>query len=142
MNKPLEHQPTLGSFLGNFTSELAEKDYIIEFSSSGAKSYGYLTKDKKSVCTVKGITFNFLASNILNYDSLTSMVCENQSLVIEIPQYKFLGQKYEWTKTTRVIMKKFRFTYTKRILCDDFTTLPFGYIKPSSFLLPPLPIVV
>ena len=36
-----QFQPVLGSYLGDFTSELKDEEYIEEFVSGGPKNYGY-----------------------------------------------------------------------------------------------------
>lgn len=123
-----EYEPKLGIYLGDFTNEIDPADgYIIEFTSSGAKSYGYVLSSGRSECTVKGITFNYLTTEILNFDQLSTIVRTDQELVVAVPQYKFMREKYKWTVSTGSLMKKFRFTYDKRIINDDLTTLPFGF---------------
>ena len=64
---------------------------------------------------------------IINFHSLNKMVCEDQTVVIEVPQLKFCLKKNEWVINTDVINKKFRFTYDKRVIKHDFSTLPYGY---------------
>ena len=77
--------------------------------------------------TVKGLHFNYQASKVINFHSLKKMVCEDQSVVIEVPQLKFCLHKNEWVVNTDVINKQFRFTYDKRVIKNDFSTLPYGY---------------
>ena len=46
--------PVLGDYLGEFTSELDDDDYIEEFVSGGPKNYGYTTKKGHVECKVRG----------------------------------------------------------------------------------------
>jgi hypothetical protein len=115
--------------LGDFTNEIDPKDgnYIKEFSSTGAKSYGYVLDTGKATCTVKGVTFNYQACEKLNYQSLKHIVCRNQNEKIVVPQYKFFRKKHHWTVSTGVQNKVFRFTFDKRILLPNYSTIPYGY---------------
>jgi len=45
--EPGQPSPLLGDYLGEFTSELEDDDYIEEFVSGGPKNYGYKTKKGK-----------------------------------------------------------------------------------------------
>ena len=51
-------KPLLGDYLGEFTSELEDDDYIEEFVSGGPKNYGYKTKKGKVECKVRGFRLN------------------------------------------------------------------------------------
>jgi hypothetical protein len=64
-----------GDKLGDLTDEIidyGEGAYICEFASGGPKNYAYklrLTNDSfKTVCKVRGITLNYNASQIVNFD--------------------------------------------------------------------------
>lgn len=57
----------LGNYLGDMTNELDDGDYIVEFVSGGAKNYGYLTRNGKVVCKVRGFPLNVRGSAQLNY---------------------------------------------------------------------------
>jgi hypothetical protein len=115
--------------LGDFTNEIDPKDgnYIAEFTSTGAKSYGYVLDSGKAKVTVKGIVFNYQACEKLNYAALENIVCADQNAQIVVPQYKFLRKKHEWTVRTAEQNKIFKFTFDKRILLDNFESLPYGY---------------
>jgi DNA polymerase elongation subunit (family B) len=45
-----DYVPELGDYLGEFTNEIDDDDYIVEFVSAGPKNYSYLTKNGKSDC--------------------------------------------------------------------------------------------
>ena len=44
-------------FLGDMTDEL-DDDIVTEFVSAGAKNYGYMTREGKVTCNVRGFTLN------------------------------------------------------------------------------------
>ena len=67
-NDPDQPQPVLGDYLGEFTNELDDDDYIVEFVSAGPKNYGYKTKKGKVECKVRGFRLNSEGKTQLNYD--------------------------------------------------------------------------
>ena len=58
LEEPGQPSPVLGNYLGDFTSELADDDFIVEFVSGGPKNYGYKTKKGKIECKVRGFRLN------------------------------------------------------------------------------------
>ena len=48
LEEPGQPKPLLRDYLGEFTSELEDDDYIEEFVSGGPKNYGYKTKKVKA----------------------------------------------------------------------------------------------
>ena len=46
-----------GDFPGDMTDEL-DDDIVTEFVSAGAKNYGYMTREGKVICNVRGFTLN------------------------------------------------------------------------------------
>lgn len=120
-----------GPHLGDLTDELESGDWIIEFVSSGPKSYAYRTNNGKVCCKIKGITLNHINSLKLNFESLKRLICDGRSeeLITESLQFKI--QKNHQIFTDDVNNKKvFRFTGNKRkiINSDDpnkIDTAPF-----------------
>lgn len=70
IHRPGLPDPPLGDYLGDFKDELSSDDYIVEFASRGPKNYGYVTKDGKKECKVRGISLNSEGSRQLNYNIL------------------------------------------------------------------------
>ena len=68
--------PTLGEYLGDFTSELDPDDYITEFVSAGPKNYGYQTKLGHVECKVRGFRLNSEGKSQLNYNIMRLNVLE------------------------------------------------------------------
>ncbi|KAJ8943121.1 hypothetical protein NQ318_017317 [Aromia moschata] len=77
----------MGEFLGEITDELESYgpgSYITEFVSGGPKKYAYRvfsTRDKEErvVCKVKGISLNYAASQLVNFEIIKSMILEPMS---------------------------------------------------------------
>lgn len=65
-----------GNYLGEFTSELENDDYITEFASAGPTNYGYRTRNGKVECKVGGFRLNARGQEQLNFDILKNNVLE------------------------------------------------------------------
>ncbi len=105
-----EYIPPTGLFIGDLTNEITTKDepeaYITKFASCGSKNYSYEvyypnSGIRKYFCKVKGLSLNFITSNIVNFDSMKILIkdaielqnknserTENQSepKVLSVPQ--------------------------------------------------------
>ncbi len=93
ISKENHYEPELSDYLGKFTNEIKDDNYIEEFVSAGPKNYGYKLNNGQTSCKIKGFSVNFIASESLNFQS----------------------------------MKQYRQVYDKRILFENFETLPFGF---------------
>ena len=70
--------------LGYMTSELKANEYISEYVSGGPKNYAYkqcnsVTGEAKTDCKVRGITFNYKASQLVNFDIIKDLVLNERS---------------------------------------------------------------
>ncbi|KAJ8935224.1 hypothetical protein NQ318_011334 [Aromia moschata] len=92
----------MGEFLGEITDELESYgpgSYITEFVSGGPKKYAYRvfsTRDKEErvVCKVKGISLNYAASQLVNFEIIKSMILEPMSAgPVSITSRKILRTK-------------------------------------------------
>jgi hypothetical protein len=63
-----------GDKLGDMTNELQPGEYIEEFVSGGPKFYAYRLVSGKTVCKVRGITLNYSAYNLVNFDIIKNMI--------------------------------------------------------------------
>lgn len=97
--------------------------------SGGPKNYAYLTKSGKTCCKIRGFTLNYMNSKKLNFKSMESLVRNmdlERKITIENP-CKITRD----VKRRKVINKEetkiYKMVYEKRIMQDDFTTLPYGY---------------
>ncbi|KAG8176825.1 hypothetical protein JTE90_003453 [Oedothorax gibbosus] len=112
-----KNDPPLGNYLGDFTDE------------GGPKNYGYITNKGKTVCKNRGFKLNYRNSLIFNFDMMKRLVREfdqdttmdlvNPSKICRDPKRRIVYNREE--------VKKYRIVYTKRIIQDDYSTIPFGY---------------
>ena len=154
VSRPGDTDPKTGSFLGELTNELKKPDdSITEFVSGGPKNYAYKTFLGEQVCKVKGFSFNYVNSQIINFSTMLQLVsrphecskddCISDSsrkvkigkrkrktekkIVVTNPT-KITRQKFERKIYNRVEQKEYRIVYDKRVLHkDSFDTLPYGY---------------
>jgi hypothetical protein len=67
-----------GDKLGDMTSELRLSESISEFVSGGPKNYAYKIvtegKGEKTVCKFRGITLNYNASKLVNFERIRDMI--------------------------------------------------------------------
>jgi len=67
-----------GDKFGDMTSELLPSEFISEFGSGGPKNYAYRVMTdgtgEKTVCKVRGITLNYNASKLVNFERIKDMI--------------------------------------------------------------------
>ncbi|KAL1280074.1 hypothetical protein QQF64_014674 [Cirrhinus molitorella] len=131
-SKDGEYEPPLGPYLGELTDEIGDGDHIIEFCSSGPKSYGYKTAKGKVCMKAKGITLNAVNSETVRLDSLIELVDQyvkgrDDSRHILAHADTIVRNKKRFTLHNKSVVKKFKVVYNKRVLLPDFTTLPYGF---------------
>ncbi len=63
-----------GDNLSELTNEIEVGDEIVEFVSTGLKSYSYLTKKGKKICKVKGFTLNYRNDKVLSFHAMKDIV--------------------------------------------------------------------
>lgn len=117
--------PPLGDYLGELKDE-TDGIPIKTFVSGGAKNYAYELADGTSVCKIRGFTLNHRNSLALNIETMKRLVTTDDSdrPVITNP-CKIIRKEGElFTKSES---KAYQVVYNKRVLCNDFTTFPFGY---------------
>lgn len=119
--------PPCGSFLGELKSELNQDDSIIEFASAGPKNYAYKTKKGESVVKVRGITLTHEIESLVNIETIKKII-KDHNFTVSVPEKKFIRNKNNFTISTVESRKKYKFTYSKRmLLADGNNTLPYGY---------------
>ena len=60
-------------------TELKKREIIVEVLSAGPKNYAYKTYnsstgESKTVCKVRGITLNYSASQLVNFEKIKEMI--------------------------------------------------------------------
>ena len=132
---PTQFQPTLGSYLGDFTSELADDEYIQEFVSAGPKNYGYATNKEKVECKVRGFRLNSEGHTQLNYDVMRQNVQDEIQKPLPKPReiqvtksHHIVRNPKNYTLLTQPQHKWYRLVYDKRVIDPrTFKTYPYGY---------------
>lgn len=123
-----DYEPPLGDSLGDLTNELeGEDEYIIEGVFNGPKNYSYKTNTGRTKCVVKGFSISNVTSLKINFESLKKICLENRDDKISVEQTKFTRNKDTWDIQTSVVDKMYKFVYDKRVLTDDYKTIPYGY---------------
>ena len=130
-----------GDNLGAMTSELKPGQYIAEFVSGGPKNYVYKvmeTQDgaerSKTVCNVRGITLNYTASQLVNFDVIRGMILnrEPDSVVTVHSEHKIKRRKWRSEGAVSINTepedKRYRISFFKRRRLSDNNSVPFGYI--------------
>ena len=125
--------PPLGDYLGELTNELAEGEYIIKFVSGGPKNYAYKTCNpttnvEKTYCKVRGFTLNHRNSQLINFDTLCDVVTSPEERLINIhTPFKIVRDAKSKNVKTKTENKLYRKVYNKRVVVDDFDTIPYGF---------------
>ena len=131
VHEPGKPDPPLGDYLGELTDEL-KGDHITTFLSGGPKNYAYVTNTGEAILKIRGITLNYDASKTINLDVMRHLVdlyvdCHIQDKVtVNIP-YKITRDKKEKNIVTKRTKKDYRIVYNKRIVKDNYETVPYGY---------------
>ena len=131
VHEPGKTEPPLGNYLGDLTDEL-NGDYITSFVSGGPKNYAYRTKNGKTDTKIRGITLDYAATGKLNHDVVRALVhlhtnCNTDAKVtVDIP-FKITRDKKETNIVTKRMRKDYRVVYNKRVITENYETLPYGY---------------
>ena len=124
------YEPLLGDYLGQFTNEIDpnEGKEIIEFASAGPKNYSYKLDTGITHSKVKGFSLNFAASKKIDFQKIRSIIKNSTEKISEsIVQNTIVRNKKDWSLLTKNLNKVYRMVYDKRIIMDDFSTLPYGF---------------
>ena len=131
VSKPGDPEPPIGPYLGDLTDEL-KGDHITTFISGGPKNYCYRTNTNKVETKIRGITLNCTARQKVNFDVIRELVhlhavCKvNDKVTVDIP-YKISRNAKTKNIETKSMKKDYRIVYDKRLIIDDYKTLPYGY---------------
>ena len=118
------------------TSELKSSEFIEEFVSGGPKNYAYkivntATDERKTVCKVRGITLNYNASQLVNFDVIRDIILKEEGTVTVHIEHKINLKRKSEGGIVSIISepedKTYRISFFKRRRLRDNTTVPFGY---------------
>jgi hypothetical protein len=136
-----DDQPALtetGDCLGAMTSELKRCFHIDELVSGGPKNYAYrlinpTTGAHDTVGNVRGKTFNYSASRLVNFDVMRDMILGgiDSYLVTAHTEYKIKRKRSggRMDIITEPEDKMYRISFFKRRRLADNSSVPFGYIN-------------
>ena len=132
VHEPGKPDPPLGDYLGDLTDELDAGDYITTFISGGPKNYAYTTNNGKTETKIRGITLNYAATKKINLDVMCHLVdshvnCHTEEKVTVDIQFKITPDKKEKNIVTKKMKKDYRIVYNKRVITENYATLPYGY---------------
>ena len=127
--------PVLGNYLGEFTSELDDDDYIVEFVSGGPKNYGYQTHKGKVECKVRGFHLNSEGKAQLNYKVMRQNVLDEIQKPLQKPRQTQIVKTYQIVRDPQTYQlytfpdyKRYQLVYDKRVVDPiSFQTFPYGY---------------
>ena len=132
VHEPGKPDPPLEDYLGDLTDELDAGDYITTFISGGPKNYAYITNEGKSETKIRGITLNYAATKKINLDVMRHLVdshvnCHTEEKVTVDTPFKITRDKKEKNIVTKRMKKDYRIVYNKRVITENYGTLPYGY---------------
>ncbi len=114
-----------------FTEEKKKNQKTLDLTWLG-KNYCYRTSSNKVETKVRGITLNCTAKQKVNFNVIHSLVflyakCNVKGQVtVDIPFRITRDTKTKDIETKRM-KKNYRIVYNKRVIVDDYKTLPYGY---------------
>ena len=131
VSKPDDPEPPIGPYLGDLTDELGG-DYITTFVSGGPKNYSYWTNTNKVETKVRGITLDCKAKQKVNFDVIRTLVYLHTQchvtghVTVDIP-FKITRDAKSKSIETKRMKKDYRIVYDKRVIVNDYKTLPYGF---------------
>ena len=131
VHQPDKPDPPLGNCLGDLTDEL-NGYYITSFVSEGPKNYAYRTKKGKTDTKIRGITLDYAATGKINHAVVRALVhlhtnCNTEEKVTVDMPFKITRDKKEKNIVTKKMKKDYRIVYNKRVIAENYATLPYGY---------------
>ncbi|CAB3977958.1 DNA polymerase [Paramuricea clavata] len=135
------HVLETGCYLGQLTDELYDKKaksekWIEMFCATGPKSYSYRTneyineddeKKRDEIVHVKGFSLKGDTKKKITFDSIEQCVQDRKKKITTF--YTEFTRSNNQTINVQQVEKKFKFTFDKRIIRNDFTTVPYGYTE-------------
>ena len=133
-----DYTPPVGTFLGDLTDETPGR-YITSFACGGPKNYTYVLDDfnkdgMRSKCVIKGISMKFSNCKTVTNNKMTEKIIKYVETGDSTPEifYK-TDSHFHRTSDLKIYMKdlakSYRIQYDKRVIVDDYNTVPYGYIK-------------
>ena len=124
-----------GDKLGDMTSELRPRECVSEFVSVGPKNYAYkvidtVTGRMDTVCKVRGITLNYNAKQLVNFDVIRYIILGTGEPTVTVHTEKNIKRKRNGGRTVAIVTEPeynmYRISFFKRGLLGDNTSVAFG----------------
>ena len=114
------------NYLGNFTSELENVDYLTEFVAAVPKNYAYLTQCGNKCCKVRGFTLNECGQQVLHFRSMKNLVLneiielEDQPWILTLKNPHRIV-RHPPTKTIKTVQqnKQYKLVFHKLVIYLD-----------------------
>ena len=134
IHRPGLWRPQCGVFLGEMTDELPPGHHIVIFCSTGPKCYCFMLDDGTCSIKVKGFTLNHANSKKLHFHTMCDELflwhfhSQTGGISLKNPS-EITRHKNKAIIYNKPLSKSYQVVYTKRVVQDDFTTLPYGYCE-------------
>lgn len=128
-----EHQPDQynipeGRYLGEWECETGGIP-IVKFTSTGPKSYSYVTAEGDCVTKVKGITLNSENSSLINYETMKK-IATFETKEIKASSLNFSYDREKGKMKINTLVKIFKNTYEKGFIDKNtWKVYPFGWTR-------------
>ena len=117
-----------GDLLGEWTDEVGEGNHITQWTCAGLKSYYYKTLKGKECTKAKGFTLNHKNSEKINGQSMEQII-DREVDKIRVTDMQIARDPNTKNLITKDLTKTFAFTFDKRVLCGNYSTLPYGFVE-------------
>jgi len=127
---PGQWEPELGDYLGELTDEV-EGTNIMTFVTGGPKIYPSTLSTpnkngKTACCKVRGITLNYKNLLDINFETVKAMVTGKKKQVTVSDELSICRDSSMCNILTRTETKDYRIVFDKRVITDNYVTLPYG----------------
>ena len=123
-----ENTVPTGDILGELTDELGG-GYITKWVGTGPKSYSYEVNNGGVRCKVKGFTLNYANGLKINGDVMDEVVHDPSKTVVIEKKNAITHDAKTKTIVNQDQTKTFSLGYDKRVVQNNFDTLPYGFQK-------------
>ena len=123
-----DESPHLGDYLGDLTNEVPEGT-MTHFVSGGPKNYAYKVETQTgttTTCKVRGITLSYQNALEINFDTVKDLVM-NPSKTVITKNTAIVRQRKTCSILTTRQSKEYRIVFDKRVIQDNYQTLPYGF---------------
>jgi len=121
--------------VGDLQSDLIPSEFIIEFASGSTKYYAHrliTNEGEKTVCKVRGITLNYHALKLVNFEVIKAMILgQGESVVNLHTEHKIKRNRRAGVVVdleTEPENKRYGISFFKRRRMPDHSSVPLGYI--------------